>query len=39
MMFICEILNAIYDAIKVRLYELPATPDKVIAAIVKNKIR
>ena len=33
------ILNAIYDAIKVRLYELPATPDKVIAAIVKNKTR
>jgi CO/xanthine dehydrogenase Mo-binding subunit len=31
------ILNAIYDAIGVRIYELPATPDVVLKAIVAAK--
>lgn len=31
------ILNAIYDAIKVRIYDMPATCDKVLLAI-KNKV-
>jgi aldehyde oxidoreductase len=32
------ILNALYDAVGVRIYKLPATPDKVRAAIRANKI-
>lgn len=31
------IINAIYDAIKVRIYDLPATPDKVLLAIAEKK--
>jgi len=31
------ILNAIYDAIGVRIYELPATPDVVLKAIVADR--
>jgi len=31
------ILNAIYDAINVRINELPATPDKIISALKKVK--
>ena len=31
------IINAIYDAINVRIYDLPATPDKVLLEINKNR--
>lgn len=31
------VLNAIYDAINVRIYDLPATPDKVLLAIKNSK--
>jgi len=31
------ILNAIYDAIGVRLFSLPATPDKILSALQKQK--
>jgi len=30
------IINAIYDAVGVRIYELPATPEKILEAIKKN---
>lgn len=32
-----SIINAIYDAINVRIYDLPATPDKVLLEINKNR--
>lgn len=31
------IINAIYDAINIRIYDLPATPDKVLLEINKNR--
>lgn len=31
------IINAIYDAINIRIYDLPATPDKVLLEISKNR--
>ncbi|MGV8146157.1 MAG: xanthine dehydrogenase family protein molybdopterin-binding subunit [Alkaliphilus sp.] len=31
------ILNAIYDAVKVRVMEVPGTPDKLLVKIAKNK--
>ncbi len=33
------ILNAIYDAIGVRLYSLPATPEKVLKALQEKQAR
>jgi aldehyde oxidoreductase len=31
------IANAVYNAIGARIYDLPITPDKVLAALGKNK--
>jgi CO/xanthine dehydrogenase Mo-binding subunit len=31
------IANAVYDAIGVRIYDLPITPDKVLAALGEKK--
>jgi len=33
------ILNAIYDAVGIRLYSLPATPEKVLQALREKEAR
>jgi len=33
------IINAIYDAVGVRIYELPATPDRILKALREKELK